>query len=102
MTRASLPILAAEPQVLRTLAWKDHAVLDSGNGRKLERYGPYRVVRPEPQCLWAPRLDDAAWAKAHAVFDPAGEEDEGRWRIAQPVKETWPLGWRDVRFNGRL
>jgi 23S rRNA (cytosine1962-C5)-methyltransferase len=102
MSRLLLPHVAAEPQVLRTQAWEAHAVLDSGAGRKLERYGPYRVVRPEPQCLWSPRLGQDVWNAAHAVFDPAGDEDEGRWRISQPVKETWPLAWRDVRFNGRL
>ena len=42
--------------MLRTLPWRDYALLDSGDGRKLERYGPYTVVRPEPQCVWTPRL----------------------------------------------
>ena len=87
---------------MRTGAWADYAMIDSGRGRKLERYGPYRVVRPEPQCLWTPRLDEAAWGAADAVFDPAGDEDEGRWRQARPVKESWPLAWRGVRFKGRF
>jgi len=87
---------------MRTGAWGDYAMLDSGGGRKLERYGPYRVVRPEPQCLWAPRLPDAEWASADAVFDPAGEEDEGRWRFSGQPRDTWPLAWRDVRFKGRF
>lgn len=102
MKQARPPQLAATPLVMRTTAWADYAMVDSGHGRKLERYGPYRVVRPEPQCLWAPRLDEATWAKADAVFDPAGDEDEGRWRFAGRPKETWPLAWRGVRFNGRF
>ena len=102
MKQARPPQLAATPLVMRTTAWDDYAMVDSGHGRKLERYGPYRVVRPEPQCLWAPRLDEATWAKADAVFDPAGDEDEGRWRFAGRPKETWPLAWRGVRFNGRF
>ncbi|MDZ4369847.1 MAG: class I SAM-dependent rRNA methyltransferase, partial [Phenylobacterium sp.] len=48
----SPPLVAPEPAVMRTTGWTDYALLDSGHGRKLERYGPYRVVRPEPQCLW--------------------------------------------------
>ena len=52
----SAPALDPIPQVMRTTGWADYALLDSGGGRKLERYGPYRVVRPEPQCLWSPRL----------------------------------------------
>ena len=102
MNTAAKPDLAPNPLVMRTTSWADYVMLDSGGGRKLERYGPYRVVRPEPQCLWTPRLDQAAWDSADAVFDPAGEEDEGRWRFCGRPKETWPLAWRGVRFNGRF
>ncbi len=99
---SSNPKVAATPLVMRTTAWKDYALLDSGHGRKLERYGPYQVVRPEPQCLWAPRLAESVWAKADAVFDPTDEDEAGRWRFSKPTKETWPLGWRDVKFHGRF
>jgi 23S rRNA (cytosine1962-C5)-methyltransferase len=95
------PPLAAAPVVARTEGWADYALLDSGHGRKLERYGSITVVRPEPQCWWSPRLGDDAWA-ADAVFDPADEDDAGRWRMAGPMPETWPLAWNDVRFNARL
>jgi 23S rRNA (cytosine1962-C5)-methyltransferase len=37
-------------------AWDDYGLVDSGNGRKLERYGRYRFIRPEPQAMWAPAL----------------------------------------------
>lgn len=99
---------SADPQVsdtalaLRTTAWKDYALVDSGGGRKLERYGSFLVIRPEPQCLWTPRLDAAAWAKADAVFDPTDEDEAGRWRFSRPIDETWPLAWRGVRFHGRF
>jgi 23S rRNA (cytosine1962-C5)-methyltransferase len=93
--------LAAQPQVLMTRAWPDYALLDSGHGRKLERYGPHTVVRPEPQCVWAPR-DPAAFEAAHAVFDPQDEDDGGRWRFSGRSVETFPLAWRDVRFTGRF
>jgi len=102
MNSASRPSLSSTPLVMRTGAWADYAMLDSGGGRKLERYGPYRVVRPEPQCLWSPRLPAADWASADAVFDPAGDEDEGRWRFSGQPKDTWPLAWRGVRFKGRF
>jgi 23S rRNA (cytosine1962-C5)-methyltransferase len=97
----SPPTVADAPGVMRTEGWADYALLDSGGGRKLERYGPYRVVRPEPQALWTPR-DPAAWESADAVFDPTDEEDAGRWRFGQALKESWPLAWRDVRFQGRF
>ena len=50
------PTVAETPGVMRTTGWADYALIDSGEGRKLERYGRYRVVRPEPQCLWRPKL----------------------------------------------
>jgi len=88
---------------MRTSGWSDYALLDSGSGRKLERYGPYKVVRPEPQCLWTPRLPQSDWDAADAVFDPNSEdEDAGRWRFRGKPKETWPLGWGDVKFHGRF
>jgi 23S rRNA (cytosine1962-C5)-methyltransferase len=99
---ARAPAIAETPSVMRTLAWDDYELIDTGGGRKLERYGPYRVVRPEPQCLWRPRLADVDWARADAVFDPEGEEDAGRWRFAGPPLQAWPMGWKDVRFFGRF
>ncbi|HEY1752402.1 MAG TPA: class I SAM-dependent methyltransferase [Caulobacteraceae bacterium] len=102
MSRPDRPALAAAPTVMRTGAWDDYGLVDSGGGRKLERFGPYRVVRPEPQCLWAPALPDAEWASADAVFDPEGEEDAGRWRFKGRPLEAFELAWRGVRFQGRF
>src|ERR1700761_794540 len=94
--------VADRPGGMRTRGWRDYALLDSGHGRKLERYGRFTVVRPEPQCLWAPALPASAWEAADAVFDPTDEEDAGRWKLKAKPPETWPLGWGDVRFNGRF
>ncbi len=98
----SAPIIADAPEMMRTQGWADYALLDSGDGRKLERYGPYRVVRPEPQCLWRPALPASVWDEADAVFDPEGDEDAGRWRFKTPPPESFPLSWGPARFNGRF
>jgi 23S rRNA (cytosine1962-C5)-methyltransferase len=87
---------------MRTEGWADYALLDSGGGRKLERYGPYRVIRPEPQALWTPRLAAEAWESADAAFDPSDEEDAGRWRFRGKLAEAWPLAWGETRFHGRF
>ena len=78
------PLLSPTPETLVTRGWSDYALLDSGDGRKLERYGPYTVVRPEPQCVWEPR-DASAFDRADAVFDPQDEDDDGRPPRAAPV-----------------
>jgi 23S rRNA (cytosine1962-C5)-methyltransferase len=88
---------ALQPLVVEGAGWADYGLVDSGNGRKLERYGRYRFIRPEAQALWSPRL--AAW-DAHGEFVPGSDEDGGgRWQFAQPVEQAgWPLSWDDVRF----
>jgi 23S rRNA (cytosine1962-C5)-methyltransferase len=99
---ATDPSVADAPILLGTKAWDDYALIDSGDGRKLERYGPYRVIRPEPQCLWSPNLAVSHWEAADAIFDPSDEDEAGRWRFARPAPETWPLRWREVSFHGRF
>nr|WP_316628309.1 class I SAM-dependent methyltransferase [uncultured Brevundimonas sp.] len=97
------PVLSKTPEILVTRGWSDYALLDSGNGKKLERYGRYTVVRPEPQCFWSPR-DPAAFEAATALFDPQQEEeDAGRWKFDKhgPI-DAFPLKWRDVKFTGRF
>ncbi len=77
--------------------WRDYALLDSGHGRKLERYGRHRFVRPEGQALWSPASDD--W-QADAEFVPGSDEEGGgQWKFARSVpRDGWELGWQDVRF----
>jgi 23S rRNA (cytosine1962-C5)-methyltransferase len=99
---ARRPVVADAPGVMRTRGWADYALLDSGDGRKLERYGGFKVVRPEPQCMWRPRLASDSWDRADAIFDPSDEEDAGRWRFRDRPAESWPLGWGDVKFHGRF
>ncbi len=78
--------------LIETSGFPDYALLDSGGGRKLERFGAILVDRPEPQALWMPRLAKADWMKAHAVFSASGEDDEkGRWRVDKPVPDAWPV-----------
>jgi len=96
------PVVADAPTLLRTTGWADYALLDSGHGKKLERYGKYRVVRPEPQCLWAPRLSQEEWDSADAVFDPTDEDEAGHWRFSKQPPETWPLSWGQAKFKGRF
>lgn len=97
------PRLSSTPEILVTRGWSDYALLDCGDGRKLERYGRHTVLRPEPQCFWTPR-DASSFERASAMFDPQQEEeDSGRWRFdAHGPIDAFPLKWRDVRFMGRF
>lgn len=92
------------PVILETEPTRDYALLDSGSGRKLEQYGPYRIVRPEGQALWLPAWDEAEWLGADAVFTgDTDEEGMGRWLFPkEPLGETWPLAWDGIPFLGRF
>ncbi|MCB2061227.1 MAG: class I SAM-dependent methyltransferase [Novosphingobium sp.] len=92
--------LSPAPLILAGQGWTDYGLIDSGHGRKLERYGPYRFIRPEAQALWAPRLSD--W-DADGEFVPGSDEDGGgKWHFSREVpREGWPLAWGDVRFTAQ-
>lgn len=89
-----------QPLILEGQGWADYGLIDSGHGRKLERYGPYRFIRPEGQALWSPRLPE--W-QADGEFVPGSDEDGGgRWQFSREVpKEGWPLAWDDVKFTAQ-
>ena len=78
----TLETLVAEP-------WPDWGLIDSGDGRKLERYGKIVVERPEPQAMWSPARAD--W-DPHATFVPGSDEDGGgRWVHHRTVPAGWEL-----------
>lgn len=99
-------VLPAElvPLILEVAPNDDYALIDSGNGRKLEQYGPYRIDRPEGQAIWQPALPRGEWAKADAVFTgDTDEEGMGRWRFPRaPLGETWPMRHDGVDYLGRF
>ncbi len=92
--------LVRQPLVMAGEGWADYGLVDSGHGRKLERYGAYRFIRPEPQALWSPRLAD--W-QADGEFVPGSDEDGGgKWQFAREVpSDGWPLAWNEVRFTAQ-
>ncbi len=92
------------PLILEVLPNDDYALLDSGHGRKLERYGPYRIIRPEGQAIWQPAADDSEWDNVDAIFTgDTDEEGMGRWRFPRvPLGETWPMRHDGIPYLGRF
>ena len=88
-----LTTLTAEP-------WADWGLVDCGNGQKLERYGDIRVVRPEPQAMWASARDD--WDPDATFVPGSDEEGGGRWVQHRPVPRQWELSRGNVRFAASL
>ncbi|MEO0983665.1 MAG: class I SAM-dependent methyltransferase [Pseudomonadota bacterium] len=94
--------MKTETRLLVADDWEDYALLDSGHGRKLERFGGQTVDRPDPQAFWASQTPVEAW-RADAVFDAkAGDDERGQWRLnAKSAPEAWPMRWKDLRFEAR-
>jgi 23S rRNA (cytosine1962-C5)-methyltransferase len=87
-------------QTIIAEGWDDWALLDCGNGQKLERYGRFTVVRPEPQAMWPAALDD--W-NPDATFVPGSDEEGGgRWVHHRPLPRQWELSRNGVKFNASL
>lgn len=72
-----------------TSSQKNYQLLDSGEGEKLERFGPYLFVRPEPQAMWLKKLDEKEWQKADAVFKRSGQD--GQWIFNTKLPASWTI-----------
>ena len=90
--------------------WSDYALVDSGNGEKLERFGKYLLIRPEPKALWDKTLSEKEWlARAHVRFKPgagfarAGKEDSGTWEKLRRMDDQWWISYSGgPKFKLRL
>jgi len=73
--------------LLSPTSWKDYELIDSGEGEKLERFGKYTLIRPEPQAIWSKVLSEQEWKKmAHAKFV---REKADKFRFSDDVKGGW-------------
>src|SRR3546814_792912 len=77
--------------------WADYGLIDSGHGRKLERYGRFRFIRPEAQALWAPA--DADWRADGEFVGGTDDDGVGRRNPSPQVPRSWPLPREGVRFH---
>ena len=82
--------------------WKDYALLDSGDGKTLERFGKYLLIRPRPQAIWSPALPSSEWKKANAMLVEEKQEYGGKWNILNPMEKSWPISYKDLRFQLQL
>ena len=89
-------------QTIVTKNWSEYALLDSGDGRKLERFGKYVIDRPEPQAMWGHRSPVGTWQEADAVFIGDDEHENGSWRFRGEPLNTWETSYGLVKFLGRF
>jgi len=77
--------------------WKDYEVLDASKGEKLERWGKYILVRPDPQVIWDTPRNHAGWRKRNAHYHRSSKGG-GSWEIFD-LPERWSIKYKDLTFN---
>ena len=77
--------------------WKDYEVIDTSNGEKLERWGDYILVRPDPQVIWKSEKKAAGWKKKNGHYHRS-KAGGGEWEFFD-LPEEWQIGYGDLRFN---
>ncbi len=76
--------------------WKDYTVIDTSSGEKLERWGKYTLVRPDPQVIWHTEKKDPLWKKADASYRRSSSGG-GAWSENR-LPESWTVNYRDLVF----
>ena len=77
--------------------WNDYEVLDTSNGEKLERWGDYLLVRPDPQVIWESDKKNPGWRKMNGHYHRS-KAGGGEWEFFDLPKE-WQIGYKELRFN---
>lgn len=80
--------------------WKDYEVIDSSKGEKLERWGNYTLVRPDPQVIWDTPKTHKSWKKMNGHYHRS-KKGGGEWEFFD-LPEQWQIHYKDLTFTERL
>jgi 23S rRNA (cytosine1962-C5)-methyltransferase len=97
---------------LHPASWKEYELIDSGDGEKLERFGKYTLIRPEPQAIWSRVLSEQEWNKLASARFQREQKDKfrfsddvhGGWKKSREIPESWNVSYQynDLKLNLRL
>ncbi len=79
--------------------WKDYELIDCDGGERLERWGDFILVRPDPQVIWKGERKNPLWRAAHGVYKRSGSGG-GSW-VVNKMPESWCITYRDTKFRLR-
>ena len=91
---------ALRPALIVADHWRDYELLECGDGMKLERWGDFTLVRPDPQIIW-PRTGQepgAAWASWDGFYHRS-EQGGGRWEFRLPLPDHWKISYGALTFK---
>lgn len=78
--------------------WKDYMLIDASDGQKLEKWGDYYLVRPDPQAIWQCRTEKKLWTSADAVYHRS-KSGGGAWQYRTRLPKSWQIKYKDLIFN---
>lgn len=78
--------------------WNDYCLIDASDGQKLEKWGDFYLVRPDPQAIWSHRSEKKLWDTAHAVYHRS-KSGGGSWEYRQALPDAWQINYRNLTFN---
>lgn len=81
-----------------TESLKDYELLDMCSGEKLERWGEYILIRPDPQIVWNVKSRPELWKSAHARYIRSSAGG-GYWENLKPMKDSWSIKYKEIVFN---
>jgi len=80
--------------------WQDYTILDAGDQEKLEKIGPYLIVRPDPVAIW-PKQKPQLWQKVDASYTRS-KQGGGAWTLHSTMKDEWVLPYKQLKFTVSL
>ena len=79
--------------------WVDYELLDTGEGEKLEHFGPYNFIRPYENAVWKKTLSEKEWNKADGKFWSSKVGAKTGWKMSRGVLDTkWEMEYRGIKF----
>ncbi|HHT54158.1 MAG TPA: SAM-dependent methyltransferase [Clostridiales bacterium] len=79
--------------------WKEYELLDASEGERLERWGKYILIRPDPQVIWRADKTSSGWKRADGIYRRS-REGGGSW-VKRDLPETWVISYKNLSFQLR-
>ncbi len=96
--RDHVPVLATSYQMQNNKSM-EYLFQDSGNKKKLEKFGPYTLIRPEIKAIWESSLPKTEWQKADAEFIGKGGSERGEWKKKSDLPDSWIMEYESLELT---
>jgi len=78
--------------------WLDYTLIDCADGQKLEKWGDFTLIRPDPQVIWQEKTNENEWKKADAHYHRS-KQGGGSWEYKKKLPEAWQIKYKNLTFN---